>query len=464
MSRRLDELHKYQWRMIDWILDNPKCALWAGVGLGKTVTTLTALQILLDRKIAKKILIIAPLRVAKFVWPAEMKNWTHLKDLRHVVLHGAKKNREELINSHYEIHIINKEMVTWLVDEMSARNHWPYDTVVIDESTCVKSNKSKRYKSLRRVYTQTKRMIQLSATPAPNGLLDLWAQMHLLDKGKRLELTMSKYKDKYFIGDYMGFNFVPKEGAPAHIYKQVADKCLTLTSKDYLELPKCNYNTINIEMDKKMAEKYNELEKEFVLVMDEGTITASQAAVLSGKLLQFCGGAVYIPQEFQNDMSLNHIGESKTWVELSTLKLEALQDLVSEMAGQPLLVAYNYRHELERLVRAFPNGRCLNSQKDEDDWNKKKIPLLFVHPQSCGHGLNLQYGGSNLVWFGTTWNLELYEQLNGRLDRQGQSDPVFIHHLILNNTIEERVMLRLADKSITQEDLLNAMKEKYKNG
>ena len=460
--RKLGEVHKYQWRMIEWIMDNPKCALWAGVGLGKTVTTLTALQTLLERKISKKILIIAPLRVAKFVWPAEINNWTHLKDLRHVVLHGSKKTREELLGSSYEIHIINKEMVSWLVDEMSARRHWPYDTVVIDESTCVKSSKSKRYKSLRMVYAKTKRMIQLSATPAPNGLLDLWAQMHLIDQGKRLGRTMTAYKNQYFIGDYMGYNFVPKAGAPAQIYKQVADKCLTLTSKDYLELPKRTHNTINIEMDKKMGEKYYELEREFVLELEDGLITASQAAVLSGKLLQFCGGAVYIPEECKTVMSLDLIGDSKTWVEVSTQKLDALRDLISEMAGQPLLVAYNYKHELVRLTREFPSGRCLNSQKDEEDWNKGKIPILFVHPQSCGHGLNLQYGGSNLVWFGTTWNLELYDQLIGRLDRQGQSDPVFIHHMILNNTIEERVMLRLKDKSITQDELLNAMKEKYK--
>jgi len=463
MSRRtLAELHKYQWRMIEWILDNPKCALWAGVGLGKTVTTLTALQTLLLRKHSKKILIIAPLRVAKFVWPVEINNWAHLTNLRHIVLHGSKKRRLEMLGSHYEIHIINKEMVTWLVDEMSSRNEWPYDTVVIDEATCVKSSKAKRYKSLRMVYSLTKRMIQLSATPAPNGLLDLWAPMHLIDQGKRLERTMTAYKNKYFISDYMGFNFTPKEGAPEHIYKQVADKCLSLNSKDYLELPKCNHNTINIEMDKKMAEKYYELEREFVLELEEGLITASQAAVLSGKLLQFCGGAVYIPEACKNVMSLNFIGDTTNWVEVSLQKIEALKDLVAEMAGQPLIVAYNYKHELVRLTREFPHGRCLNSQKDQDEWSDKKISLLFVHPQSCGHGLNLQYGGSNLVWFGTTWNLELYDQLIGRIDRQGQTDPVFIHHLILNNTIEERVMMRLKDKSITQEQLLEAMKEKYK--
>lgn len=459
--RKLEELHKYQWRMVDWILDNRKCALWAGVGLGKTVTTLTAIKTLLLRKSSTKVLIVAPLRVAKFVWPSEINRWEHLHELRHVVLHGTKKQREELLNTTCEIHIINKEMVTWLVDEMAKRGKWPYDTVVVDEATCVKSPKSKRFKSLRMAYHHTLRMIQLSATPAPNGLLDLWAQMHLLDAGERLEKTITRYKDTYFIGDYMGYNFVPRPGAPEAIYKKVEDKCLTLKSEDYLELPKCNYNTIELVMDNSMADAYEELEKEFVLELEAGTITASQAAVLSGKLLQFCGGAVYVPEEYQ-ELSLGNIGESDFWVEVSTQKLDALKDLVSEMAGQPLLVAYNYKHELKRLMREFPQGRVLYTKKDEDDWNHRKIPLMFVHPASCGHGLNLQYGGNNLVWFGTTWNLEHYDQLIGRLDRQGQTKPVFIHHLVFKGSIEERVMLRLKDKSITQHDLLNAMKDKYK--
>lgn len=461
MSRRkLYELHKYQWRMIEWVLKTPKCALWAGVGLGKTVTTLTAIQTLLLKKQAKKVLIVAPLRVAKFVWPSEINNWEHLHQLRHVVLHGSKKYREELLNTSCEIHIINKEMVTWLVEEMSKRGHWPYDTIVIDESTCVKSPKSKRFKSLRLAYKHTLRMIQLSATPAPNGLLDLWSQMHLLDAGTRLGRTMTAYKDTYFVGDYMGFNFVPKPGAPEQIYKKVEDKCLTLTSEDYLELPKCTHNTISLEMSPNLLAAYLELEKEFVLELETGTITASQAAVLSGKLLQFCGGAIYLSEE--DKIALANIGDTDHWVEVSLQKIEALRDLVDEMAGQPLLVAYNYKHELKRLLREFPKGRVLSTKQDEDDWNAKKIPLMFVHPASCGHGLNLQYGGSNLVWFGTTWNLEHYDQLIGRLDRQGQTDPVFIHHLIFKGSIEERVMLRLQNKSITQEELLTAMKDSYK--
>jgi hypothetical protein len=458
MKRQYKDLHKYQVRMVDWILANEKCALWAGVGLGKTVTTLTALEHLLDQKKVEKILIIAPLRVAKFVWPTEAEKWGHLNKIKTTVLHGTKPRRVELLESKAPIHIINKEMVQWLVDFYADKKTWPYDCVVIDESTCMKNPRSKRVKSLRRARHHIKRMIQLTGTPAPNGLLDVWSQIQLLDAGQRLGRTFTSYKQNYFTSDYMGFVWTPKPDAKEDIYKQIEDLCLTMTAEDYLDLPKCNKNVVSITMDANFLKQYKELESQFVLMIDDELITASQAAVLSNKLLQFCGGAVYT--SLTGEIGFAPVSE-KIWATVSDLKLNVLEELADEMNGEPMLVAYNYNHELERLMERFPQGRQILSETDIKEWNNGEIEMMFVHPASCGHGLNLQYGGSNLVWFGLTWDLELYDQMNGRLDRQGQTKPVFIHHLVMENSIEEKVMMRLKDKTLTQAELLAAMKKEY---
>ena len=391
MSRRsMADMHKYQWRMTEWILSNDKCALWAGVGLGKTITTLTAINTLLLRKTISKVLIVAPLRVAQNVWPSEINNWEHTRHLRSVVIRGTAKQRRELCNSSYEIHIINKENLPWLIDEMSDRNHWPYDLTVLDDSSA-RNPKTKRFKALRMVRSHMPRLVELNATPAPNGLLNLWGPMFLIDGGDRLGRTMTAYKRQYFDADYMGFNFTLKPGAEDDIYEAVADKALSLSSKDHLDLPPCNLNPIPLVMETDSLRQYKELEREFVLETERGLITAPQAAVLSNKLIQFCSGAVYCTGE----LSLQNMGGT-TVVELNDQKMKALKDLVDEMAGQPLLIAYNYKHELSRLRSEFPSGRVLNTKQDEDDWNAGSVPLMFVHPQSCGHGLNLQYGGCNL--------------------------------------------------------------------
>jgi SNF2 family DNA or RNA helicase len=448
MSRRtMADMHKYQWTMIDWVLNNPKCALWAGVGLGKTVVALSAINTLLLRKTINKVLIVAPLRVATNVWPSEINAWEHLKHLRSALIRGTPAQRKEQLNSSAEIHLINKELLPWLIDECSDRNEWPYDLTVLDDSSA-RNSKTKRFKSLRMVRPHMPRLVELNATPAPNGLLNLWGPMFLIDGGERLGRTMTSYKRAYFDADYMGFNFTLKPGASDDIYTAVQDRCLSLTSNDHLDLPPCNHNIIPLVMEPGVKEQYKELEREFVLELETGLITASQAAVLSNKLIQFCSGAVYT--------------EPDIWTTVHNQKMEALKELVDEMAGQPLLIAYNYRHELDRLRSEFPSGRVLDTKQDEDDWNAGSVPLMFVHPQSCGHGLNLQYGGCNLVWYSLTWNLELFDQLIGRLDRQGQTKPVFVHMFIFDDTIEALMVRRLQDKSVTQDELLTAMKEEHK--
>jgi len=443
------DLHSYQVRMIEWMVANKRSALWAGVGLGKTVTTLTALSHLLQHKKAQKILIIAPLRVAKFVWPSEIKKWDHLKNLKCTVITGSKKAREKALESDSPIHVVNKENVVWLVDEMAKTRQWPYDCVVIDEASSFKNPKSKRFKALRQALHKIDHLIELTGTPASNGLMDVWAQIHLLDQGERLGRTMTRYKETYFHSDYMGWVFTPKEGAKEQIYSRLQDVCLTMAKEDYLELPPVNINTIYLDVENNIKSQYDELERTFVLEIQDETITASQAAVLSNKLLQFCGGAVY--------------DENRNIVDIHDIKIKALSDIVEEMAGEPLMVVYNYQHEKSRLLSAFPSATVLNTKVDETKWNLREIPLMLVQPQSVGHGLNLQAGGNNLVWFSMTWDLELYEQLNGRLDRQGQTKPVFIHHLVLRDTIEENVLRMLSDKSITQTELLNAMKRSHEN-
>jgi SNF2 family DNA or RNA helicase len=262
----------------------------------------------------------------------------------------------------------------------------------------------------------------------------------------------------YFDSDYMGYNWTLKEGSKEDIYLKIADKCLTMKKEDYLELPKCSKNFIYLNMEGEFLRRYTELEREFVLILQNEAITAQQSAVLSNKLLQFCGGAVYSDGNMQDGVLLQNITGDKSWVTVSTAKIDALKDIIEESSGEPMLVAYNYKHELARLMEAFPNGRTIKTEKDIDDWNSGLVPVMFVHPASTGHGLNLQYGGSNLVWFSLTWDLEAYDQLNGRLDRQGQTKPVFIHHLVFRDSIEERILERLENKHITQTDLLNAMK------
>jgi SNF2 family DNA or RNA helicase len=465
MKRQKKDLHNYQLRMIEWIKENQKCAIWAGVGLGKTATTLTAINGLLQENnthvhssLINKVLIIAPLRVAKYVWPVEITKWEHLSGLTCTVIRGTATQRKKLLNSPAPIHIINKEMVQWLVGEMSDRKEWPYDCVVIDESSAFKNPRSQRFKFLKKANHRITRMIQLSGTPASNGLLDVWSQMYLLDNGDRLGRTFTVYKDIYFDSDYMGYNWTLKQGSKERIYEKIKDKCLTLKKEDYLELPPCNKNIIMLTMADDFAQRYKELEREFILVMENEAVTAQQAGVLSNKLLQFCGGAVYADGNIEDGVFLQSINASKSWITVSTEKIDALREIVDELSGDPVLVAYNYRHELTRLKEAFPRGREIVSENDINEWNKGEIPIMFVHPASAGHGLNLQHGGNNLVWFSLTWDLETYDQLNGRLDRQGQTKPVFIHHLVFRDSIEERILERLENKHLTQNDLLNAMK------
>jgi len=441
-------LHQYQLNAIEYIKRTPKCALWMDMGLGKTITTLTALNDLKYYLETKKVLIIAPLRVAHHTWPDEIKAWSHI-DLSFTVIKGNPAKRLELLKDDSDIHIINREQVVWLVEHFKKK--FPYDTVVIDESSSFKALSSKRFRKLRSVCRIPFRIIELTGTPAPNGLLDLWPQMYLLDQGDRLGRTMGSYKSNYFVSDYMGYSFTPRKGSSEKIYKKLDDICTTLSAKDYLDMPSKINNMIKVQMPQKARKVYSELEKDFLFFMEnEEAITAANSAVLVGKLLQLTSGAIYINDEKDYEAYHNE-------------KLEALAEIIEEAAGEPILVAYNFKHEKERILKKFKQAVPIERLKDPiSSWNNKEVPVLLVHPASAGHGLNLQKGGHIAVWFGLTWSLELYQQFNARLHRQGQEKPVFIHHIICEDSADEQVVEALNSKSFNQNELLKALKRKLK--
>lgn len=444
-----DSLHSYQERAVSFIKDTPSCALWVDMGLGKTVTVLTAVSDLLASCEAQRILIIAPLRVALTTWPQEISLWEHTRHLTHCVIKGSPKKRMELLkNDTSDIHIINRELVPWLVENAQKRGKgWPYDVIVIDEASSFKSSKTKRFKALRKTLPAVERLVELTGTPASNGLLDVWPQVFLLDRGERLGRTFTGFRDKYFLGDYHGYNWTIRKGADEKIYNKLSDICLTLTAEDYIKLPKRIDTTISIDMPQSARNNYVELEKEFLLEVGDDTVEVLHAAALSNKLLQFANGAIYIDDE-------------KNWTEVHDAKLDAMSEIVAETAGQPLLVAYNYKTDLARLLKRFPQAVALGKDPAQiESWNRGEIPMLLAHPASAGHGLNLQKGGNTIVWFGLNWSLELYQQFNARLHRQGQQKPVVIHHLVVENTVDETVVAALASKDVTQRALLHALKE-----
>ncbi|EGG92989.1 hypothetical protein IMCC1989_1942 [gamma proteobacterium IMCC1989] len=444
-----DNLHGYQVNAVSFIKNTPSCALWVDMGLGKTVSTLTAVADLLDSFEVGRVLVIAPLRVALHTWPNEIVNWEHTKHLTYDVIHGNPKQRKAILNSQSDIHIINRELVTWLVKTLG--KGWPYDMVVIDESSSFKSSKSQRFKALKKILPNVERMVELTGTPTSNGLLDIWSQVFLLDKGQRLGRTFTGFRDRYFMGDYRGYNFEPRPDTEEIIYSKLQDVCLTLSAEDYLTLPERIDNVIPLEMPTKARNQYEELEREFLLEMEQETIEVLNAAALSNKLLQFSNGAIYT-----NDQG--------HWEAVHDLKLSALEEIIQEAAGQPVLVAYNYKSDLARIKEHFPQAECITDSEDSiDRWNAGKISLLLAHPASAGHGLNLQHGGNTIVWFGLNWSLELYQQFNARLHRQGQTKPVIIHHLVVNGSIDETVIEALKSKKTTQKALLNALKKDITN-
>lgn len=435
-------LHGYQNRMVEFICQTPCCALLCEMGLGKSVATATAIQDLSDSFEIYKTLIVAPLRVAKSTWPTELGNWDHLK-LSYSVVCGTEKERLAALNKGVDVYIINRENIPWLVSQVGKR--WPFDCVVIDESTSFKSSKSKRFKALKKVMPDIERMILLTGTPAPNGLLDLWAQIYLIDKGERLGRTFTLYKERYFESDYMGFKWTPREGVEERIYEKLKPICLTLQAKDYLELPPVIHNRVEVTLNTKQRKQYNDLEKEFLIEIEGDDITALNAAALTNKLLQLANGAAY-----------NETGDYSI---LHDEKLNALNEIIETNEGKPVLVAYNFRFDLERLQKQFPKSVVLDKDPETiKRWNRGEIPILLAHPASAGHGLNLQAGGNLLVWFGLNWSLELYQQFNARLHRQGQKHGVVIHHIITADTVDNDVMDALERKDTTQTALIEALK------
>lgn len=442
--------YSYQEYALKFILNSKAAGIFLDCGLGKTVITLTAIAELMHNRFEiSKALVIAPLRVAENVWDVEAKKWDHLKHLRVAKVLGSEKKRIQALASNADIYVINRENTKWLVDYY--KKDWPFDMLVLDELSSFKSHRAKRFKALRKVRPLCKRVVGLTGTPAPNGLIDLWAQVYLLDSGQRLGKTISGYRERYFLPDkrnqHVIFSYKPREGAEEAIYKKLSDICISMKNRDYLTLPERMDNILGINLPPKVLEQYRQLERDLLLPLLEGDIVAGSAAVLTNKLLQITGGAVY--------------DEGKKVQILHDEKLKALEDLVEAANGKPVLVYYNYRHELERIQKQFL-CRVLDTAKDMEDWNKGEIPVMLAHPASAGHGLNLQNGGSTIIWFGLPWSLELYQQANARIHRQGQKNTVVVHHLVAKETIDEDVMQVLAKKQAGQEALLQAVKARVR--
>jgi len=449
------EPYPYQEYIQNLILEKPFLGLFLDMGLGKTVITLTAFRMLkFERWQANKMLVIAPKKVAEDTWQTETKKWMHLKGLRVVGVLGTATQRQQALCKTADVYVINRENTQWLV-EWCGRD-WPFDTVVLDESSSFKNHQAKRFKALRTVRPKIKRLIELTGTPNPHGLMDLWSQIYLLDGGQRLGRTISVYRDMFFLPDKRNrttiFSYVPREGAAEEIQRRIADICISMKSSDYLCLPDMIYEDIPVLLDPKAQKDYHEMEREAVLQVDEETVTATTAAALSGKLLQLCNGAVY--------------DENKHVVEVHDCKIAALLETVEQLNGQHAMVCYYYNHDRDRLIEALKvtrlNVRVYADAKDKEDWNAGKIDLLLVHPASCGYGLNLQEGGHHVIWFSLTWNLEEYQQTNKRLHRQGQEYPVIVHHLIVKGGRDEDVIRSLADKDNAQESLLQSLKARIK--
>ena len=436
--------HNYQEYAKEFILAHPVCCLILDMGLGKTIITLSALWLLaLDNFDIGKILVIAPKRVAEDTWPKELAKWEHLTGLTYSLVLGSQKQREAALNKPAFVYIINRENVSWLIE----KGRWDFDTVVIDELSSFKSNKAQRFKALKKVRSKVQRVIGLTGTPAPNSLLDLWPQMYLLDMGQRLGRFIGGYRDRFFKPDKRNseiiYSYKPRDGAEEAIYELISDICISMKAVDFLDMPEKISNRIEVSMDKKEQQLYESFQRDMVLSIKGEEIDAINAAGLSNKLLQMANGAVY--------------GEEKKVLRIHDRKLEALEDLVEAANGKPLLVVYWYKHDLARIRERF-DVRTIDTSKDIDDWNAGKIPVALIHPASAGHGLNLQEGGSTVVWFGLTWSLELYQQLNARLWRQGQKNTVVIQHIITRGTHDEDVMRALEAKDMRQSALIEAVK------
>lgn len=444
--------HPYQEFAKEFMISNPLSALFLEMGLGKTITTLTAIdELLYDCFEIRKVLIIAPLRVANSTWPSEIKKWEHLKLLRYSIVTGNEAERIQALNIKAEIYIINRENVDWLVNKSGVAMN--FDMLVIDELSSFKSYTSKRFKSLLKIRPYFKRVVGLTGTPSSNGLMDLWAEFRILDFGKRLGRYITHYRNKYFVPDKRNgmiiYSYKPQEDAEQQIYEAINDITISMKSCDHLKLPELIMNEVEVVLENKEVERYQGFKKEMVMTIGEEEIDAINAASLSNKLLQLANGSIY--------------DEDKNYHTVHDKKMEALEQLIEEANGKPLLIAYWFKVDKERIEQRF-NVREIQSAEDIEDWNKGEIQIGLIHPASAGHGLNLQQGGCTLIWFGLTWSLELYQQTNARLYRQGQNQTVVIHHIITKNTIDEDVMKALKRKERIQEALMNAVKARIGEG
>ncbi|MCH3988305.1 MAG: DEAD/DEAH box helicase [Lachnospiraceae bacterium] len=456
-----EQMHSYQNYCVRFIEEHPEALLILEMGLGKTVISLTAIEDLMyDSFEVNKTLVIAPLRVARDVWPQEKDLWSHTRHLRMSVMIGSCRERVRALKADADVYVINRENIRWLVDYLE-RHHtpWPFDCVVVDEISSFKNYKSQRYKALRKARPFIKRIWGLTGTPASNGLLDLFGEVAIIDQGKRLGRFIGRYREAYFRpgsqNPYTGviYNYVPLPGAEEAIYKKIGDISVSMKAKDFLpDLPKCLTVNHTVEMSPDEKDLYEELKKELVLTIDGKEVDAANAAVLSGRLLEMANGAVY--------------NENHEVIRIHNKKLEMLGDLIEEAVGQNVLIAYWYQHDRSEIIEYLKEKgytvRDLKSSEDVADWNAGKIPIALISPASAGHGLNLQHGGHILIWFSLCWSLEMRQQTDARLNRQGQTEVVTIHNIVTKDTIDEDVLKALEDKNSTQENLIRAVKARLK--
>lgn len=448
--------HDYQKHAIDYVQNHPIAAVLLDMGLGKTVITLTALQnLLFDSFEVHKVLVIAPLRVATYNWPEEIKKWDHLSGLEYSVAVGTEEQRRQALMKQADIYLINRENVSWLIEDSGVP--FDFDMIVVDELSSFKNPRTKRFKALMRVRPKVNRVVGLTGTPSPNGLMDLWAEFYLLDMGKRLGYYMKNYIDEYFLPNqrngYRIFNYRPRAYAEKQIYKKIADITISMKSVDYLRMPELISREYKVHLSRTERKQYDDFRGRLVLTLAEGEVTASNATVLCNKLSQLANGAIY--------------ADDGTTIRIHDKKLDALEDIIEAANGKPVLVAYWFKHDLARIIERLQKLKVtygeISSVTKIRQWNSHKLQVGLIHPASAGHGLNLQDGGSNLVWFGPTWSLELYLQTVARLWRQGQTaDMVVVQHIIAADTIDERMMLALKEKEYTQESLIEAVKAEVK--
>lgn len=438
--------HDYQEQVLDFVYEHPAAALFLDMSLGKTVISLTAIyELMLNRFEISRTLVIGSKRIVRDTWPDELAKWDHLDGLELAVALGTPKQRLAAINSRSHVVAINRENIPWLVKTLG--RDWPFDMVIIDESSAFKSHQAQRFKALKAVRSKITRIIALTGTPASNSLLDLWAQFRLLDEGERLGKFIGRYREELFEPDKRNgaqvYSWKPRAGAEDEIYRRIGDITLSMRTADYLTLPPLSYVDVPVKLSEAERGLYDQLKNDLVLQLPGGLVDAANAAVLSSKLIQMASGSVYTDEGSEV---------------IHDRKLEALEDLVESANGKPLMVAYWFKSDQARLLKKFPQARILDTRQDMQDWNAGKIPIALIHPASAGHGLNLQAGGSALVWFTPTWSLELYQQTNARLYRQGQENPVVIYHLVTENSMDGLALKALTRKDVTQSALIDAVK------